>query len=234
MTAGSARMDDSWSTTSAGSTKATFAMSARKPCQSGNAYPGCSPPSLNSITADRDRSSRSSSFRTRARWKSPSPPISPETCQSRIPSRSPAAATAVRPGIAGSMSRRRANGAAAIAAPIRRTTASVREAWTRNITPIAPNTSVSPHASVADAPRTPTARATIAPGASTTPVATASRRNRNTELIARSTWARRLPRANVPCPGTSLRARRGRLAPAGPVTHAAAFGPVPPRQLRGA
>ena len=66
-----------WTTTSTGSAPETFATSARKPCQSGNAYPGWRPPSGNSFAASSERSSKARSFWTRARWKNPSPPTWP-------------------------------------------------------------------------------------------------------------------------------------------------------------
>ena len=57
------------------------------------------------------------SLRTRARWKSPSPPISPATCQSSSPSTAPPPRRSSRPGISGTPRRaRRANGAATSAA----------------------------------------------------------------------------------------------------------------------
>ena len=83
-----------WTTTSTGSAPETFATSARKPCQSGNAYPGWRPPSGNSFAASSERSSNARSFWTRARWKNPSPPTWPATRQSRSPRSTPAPSTA--------------------------------------------------------------------------------------------------------------------------------------------
>ena len=79
-----------------------------------------------------------------------------------------------------------ANGAATRAATTRRARARGSEAGTAKTTAIAAKTIPSPQAIVAEVLRTPTARAAIAPGASTSPVAIASRASRRTELIARS------------------------------------------------
>jgi hypothetical protein len=157
-----------WSTTSTGSAPDTFATSARNPCQSGNAYPGWRPPSGNSFALSNERSPNESSFCTRARWKKPSPPTFPATCQRSTPKSAPAANTHALPGI-GLMDRcRSAKGSAARPAPS--TSASVRssDAETAKVTASAAKTRASAHASAAAAPRTPSARATIAPGARTT------------------------------------------------------------------
>ena len=61
---GASRLD-SCSTTDDGSTSATFATSASQPCQSGNAYPGWSPPFLNSSTVRSESAPKSSSLRIR-------------------------------------------------------------------------------------------------------------------------------------------------------------------------
>ena len=187
-------------------------MSARKACQSGNAYPGCRPPSANSLTEESERSPNSTSFRTRARWKIPSPPISPATCQRRRPRTMPAAQTSGRPGIAGTTGRRNAKGAAQSAVTRSRTSASASEPWTRKTTPMAAKMTPRPHARVAEVLRTPTARARIAPGASTRAVAAASRSRRKSELIARSASERRPSRASGHRRGTSRPAARGRAA----------------------
>ena len=200
-----ARTVDSCSTTRAGSTPATFATSARKPCHNGNAYPGWSPPSGNSPTRCRDRPSSATSLRTRARWNRPSPPTSPATCQSSSPTTTPTTPTTAQPG-ARSFPPPRVNGSTATPATSNSTSVNVSVPRTKKVTASAPNTTTSAQLNVADAPRTPTARATTQPGARTTAVASASRSRSRIELIARAGAARRRSRARSRRRGTSGRA----------------------------
>ena len=65
---------------------------------------------------------------------------------------------------------------AAIAASASNVIVSVSDASSRKVMPSAPKRSVSDHASVAATLRTPSARASAHPGASTRPVASASRK----------------------------------------------------------
>ena len=108
------------------------------------------------------------------------------------------------------------------------------DAWTTKTTLVAANTIPRPQARVADVLRTPTARAAIAPGASTRPVAAASRTSRNSELIARSASARRPPGASALRRGTSRPAAPGRHDRGGRGRCAAASAPAPPLRLRDA
>ena len=71
-------------------------------------------------------------------------------------------------------------------APSNRTSASVSDVPTAKVTASAPKRSASDQASVTEAPRSPRARATIAPGHSKIPVASA----RRTRVIARAAPAR--------------------------------------------
>src|SRR5581483_8924519 len=124
-------------------------------------------------------SPRSTSLRTRARWKRPSPLTTPATCQSTIPSTTPSASTATAAPDGRANDGRRTRTAATASVPIPPSTASARsiDAWTANTTVQATNTAAVAQTSVADAERWPSARATSQPGASTTTVAPASRRN---------------------------------------------------------
>ena len=159
---------------------ASRATSARNACQSGKAYPGWSPPSVNSSTARSDSPPKSASFRTRARWKSrPRRSGAPVIAQSAIPSTAPAATTrsadlctARKRPVERSLERNRATrrtsrASAPAAISASRTSASASEACTTNTTAIAANSAASVQASAAENRRTRSARARSAPGRST-------------------------------------------------------------------
>ena len=143
-------------------------------CQSGKAYPGWRPPSLNSSSVRRCRSEKASSFRTRARWKSASPSSVPATCQSRIPKATPSAATPTGRR-RGTDSRLRST-ATSIAAPRAAYSPSARSSDppTANMIAPAPEIPARLQAAVADTLGRLSARAISAPGSSTVSVAAAS------------------------------------------------------------
>ena len=178
-TAIGARIDGRWTMTCSGSSPESFAISAMKPCQSGNAYPGCRLPSANSETRSSESLSRSSSFRTRARWNRPSPSTAGATIQSSTPTIPPQKSAHARRGGAATpeghvRKRRRATPAAATTTS--RASVSVSVEPSANVTASAPKTATSDQARVADRLRTPSALASSQPGASTRPVANASLR----------------------------------------------------------
>ena len=112
-------------TTRSGSSPATFAISAMKPCQSGNAYPGCRLPSANSDTRSSDRSSSSSSFRARARWKRPSPCTDGAATHRSTPTIAPQKNTQARRGTVSAAGQRRKRRSTAAATATRTSSASV-------------------------------------------------------------------------------------------------------------
>ena len=191
--------------------KPTLATRARKPCQSGNAYPGWSPPSANSSTEASDRSPRSRSFRARARWKRPSPPISPATCHSSSPRITPAdpdgaASRDGRHGRPAERERRRDDGGGA-----EQDEGEAERGMDGEDDPErAEHEAQPPREGRETLHARPAARATIAPGASTSPVARTSRTSRNAVLIARAA------RRTSPVP--SQRAASRYIAPCCPRT----------------
>jgi hypothetical protein len=102
----------------------------------------------------------------------------PATCQRRIPTVAPAPTAIQRPGTRSSKSARRANVIATDASIVTTSSAIVRfsDEPRAKVTESARKSAASDHASVADTLRTPIARASAKPGASTSPVATISRK----------------------------------------------------------
>ena len=116
------------------------------------------------------------SFRTRARWKSPSPCTVGADTQMISPTIAPQNNAHARPGTVSARGRPRKNpiARAASATITSRRSVSVSVEPSANVIASAPKTATSAHASVAETLRTPKVRARSQPGASTTAVAKAS------------------------------------------------------------